>query len=571
MTLAPPPAAARARVNAGMRALLTVPANGHGVGDLRQVQVLIHTPEGQPNPWSPIIRSEPPASRLAAARFGWAAMQAATALLVLLTLGLALVVAAPGRFGIREITGIRSVFAPETPDSGVTIEETLFSAILPAEALPHGEGISGNLSYFTVEPGVESSWEPALNGCCPGVRVDYVVEGELAVRPGGLAHVVRADADLSPQTVAAGSEVLLGPGDTLMSRYDDPFESTNPGTARVRLLDWVFVDGYVTSNHGNPSRWDYHFDGHYVFDLAMPDGAAMLRLDRATFQPGAVLPVGAGDLAQFALTLADDEPLGTGTDGTLENSGDAPITVHVLTVTPVESERDGATQLAPDAMQETVFAATLPAAMIPTAGNLDFLLWNVTLDPGAEGSASSQSWTQPRTCCPGPMMTHVIEGELSVRVDGRLRVFRRGAGAAGDVPPGAEVTLAPGDTAIFSYERPATFANRGSDIVRIVGGGIFAGAVRSGPAAASEYLDYNEEYSVSQLPPGALDAAIVRAVLTPDGEVPAPPPGALVLEVGAAGDADIAQRADGGLRNIGPNAETIYVLTLVPAGASPPP
>jgi hypothetical protein len=245
------------------------------------------------------------------------------------------------------------------------------------------------------------------------------------------------------------------------------------------------------------------------------------------------------------------------------NMNDEPVAVHSATLMP---EPSGLEVAASETMLEPVFAATLPAEMIPTAGNLDFLLWNVTLDPGAEGPASSQSWTQTRTCCPGPMMTHVIEGELSVRVDGRLRVFRGAAGAAGDVPPGAEVTLAPGDTAVFSYERPATLANRGSDVVRIVGGGIFAGAVRSGPAAASEYLDYNEEYSVPQLPPGALDAALVRAVLTPDGEVPAPPPGALVLEVGAGGDADIVQSADGSLRNIGPEVETIYVLTLVPSG-----
>lgn len=70
------------------------------------------------------------------------------------------------------------------------------------------------------------------------------------------------------------------------------------------------------------------------------------------------------------------------------------------------------------------------------------------------------------------------------------------------------------------------------------------------------------------MPSGPVDATLVRATLPPQEEVPAPALGALVLEVGAAGDADIAQRADGGLRNIGPETETIYVLTLTPSGAA---
>ena len=217
-----------------------------------------------------------------------------------------------------------------------------------------------------------------------------------------------------------------------------------------------------------------------------------------------------------------------------------------------------------EAELSTVFTTTLPAAMVPTAGNLDFLLWNVTLDANTRGPASAQSWS----CCPGPQITHVVEGELSIRVEGPLQVFRGTAVAqgVGEVPPGTEVTLRPGDTAVYSYDVPAEYANRRSEPVRIVGGGIFAGAVRGVPAASSHWLDYNEEYSVPLLPPGPLEATLVRATLPPQGEVPAPPAGALVLEVGASGDADIAQRVDGSLHNIGPRETTIYVLTLVPAG-----
>lgn len=264
LTLAPPPAAARARVDDGMRVLLAAPANGNGAVDARQVRVLVHAQREQLNPWLPNTGAEPPAPPRAAARIRWAATQAATALLVLITLGFAFLLAAPDRLDGQTAAVIRSVFAPE-------------------------------------------------------------------------------------------------------------------------------------------------------------------------------------------------------------------------------------------AAQDTVFATTLPVDMIPKAGNLDFLLWNVSLEPGAEGPASSQSWTQTRICCPGPMIAHVVEGELSVRVDGPLWVYR-GSGvapASGEVPPGTEVALSPGDTALFAYDMPATFSNRGTSPVHIVGGGIFAGAVRSGPAAGTAYLDYNEEYAVS--------------------------------------------------------------------------
>ena len=229
---------------------------------------------------------------------------------------------------------------------------------------------------------------------------------------------------------------------------------------------------------------------------------------------------------------------------------------------------------APEATMEAVFATTLPVDLVPTAGNLDFLLWHVSLAPHSQAPASAQAWT----CCPGPQITHVLDGDLTLRVEGPLQVFRRSALSPGAVPvatvaPKTAVVLHPGDTAVFPHEVPATYSNPGSRPVHLIGGGIFTGAVRNGPLGLP-LLDHNEAFSVPALPPGPIDATLVRAVLPPGGEVPAPAPSALVLEVGAAGDADVAQRADGALHNIGPRDETIYVLTLTPtdgASSTPPP
>ncbi len=565
MSLTLPPSAARARVDAEMRVLFRSPANGKASLDPRRMQLIVLDPERRPDASPPAVIVAPPATRPTSTRFDWAALPLATPLLVLLTLGLVFLMAAPGRLNGEMVPGIRSVFAPETVISGVTFEQTLFSSALPAEALPHGDRISGNLSHFTVEPGTASSWEPAPNGCCPGVRVDYVVEGELVVRPGGPARVMRSRADLSSERVAAGSEVLLGPGDTLMSRYEDPFESENAGTNPVRLLDWVFVDGFVTSNHGNPSGWDYHFDGHSIFDLALGEQAATLRLDRVTLRPGAVLPLAPGDIAQFGLTLADDEPLGAGTDGTLENDGDTPITVHVLTVTPVAPGGRTLEPLATDAALDTVFATTLAAEMVPVAGTLDFLLWRAELHPGL--SARQESRIR------GPQITTVIDGDLTLRTDGPLHLFRAASdlARAAEVPSGSEVMLHSGDTAVYAFDHPVEYANRGSLPVQIVSGGLFAGytgGLMSGDNSwlPGEFriLDHNQDFTIPTLPPGPVAATLVRATLLPDGDAPTPPTGALVLDVGAFGDAAVVRDANGSRRNIGEATATIYILTLVP-------
>jgi hypothetical protein len=222
---------------------------------------------------------------------------------------------------------------------------------------------------------------------------------------------------------------------------------------------------------------------------------------------------------------------------------------------------------APEVSLKTVFGTTLPAEQVPTAGNLDFLLWHVSLAPHSQGPASAQAWT----CCPGPQITHVVAGDLTLRVEGPLQVFRSaettaGAAPAASVPPDTAVVLHAGDTAVFPHDVPAEYGNRGTHPVHLVGGGIFAGAVRNGPLGLP-LLDHNEAYSLPPLAPGPVDATLVRVVLPPGAEVPAPDERALVLEVGAVGDADVAQRADRALLNIGTKEETIYVLTLTPTDA----
>jgi hypothetical protein len=216
------------------------------------------------------------------------------------------------------------------------------------------------------------------------------------------------------------------------------------------------------------------------------------------------------------------------------------------------------------ASPETVLATTIPADQVPTAGNLDFALWHAVLDPGDEAAFEADAVA----CCPGPQITHVVAGELTLRVDGPVRLIRGGdpaSGNSGDVAAGSEILLHPGDTAIYDFAHPAEYANRGTDPLHVVGGGLLAGSMAWTPAGMT-LLDGNEEYSAPALPPGPVALTLVRATLPPQGTLPAPPPNSLILEVGIEGDASIGQGADGSLRNIGPGEQTFYALTISPAG-----
>lgn len=215
---------------------------------------------------------------------------------------------------------------------------------------------------------------------------------------------------------------------------------------------------------------------------------------------------------------------------------------------------------------ETVFATTLPPEMLPAGGYLSFGFWRLELAPGVSTPVPPEG----QRCCRGPQITHVLAGELTVQVDGPLQLFRGSTlGSTGvELAPGTSTVVRPGDTIIYDFASPAVYANHGTIPVQIVDAGFNTGTL-SGEhwLTTMDYLDGSQEFSQSPLPAGPLAVSLVRAVLPPNGEVPAPPRGAFVLEVGENGDASIGKRADDGLLfNISDKTETIYVAILEPLG-----
>ncbi len=561
MTQAPLPETARAATARAIRpffvdepALLS--QNGHASPDWRQTEVIARS-----RPWGEISSSMPltapavPFLPSAARRRVWASLQLAVTMLLVATLGLAYITLGPARSRPAP-----SAVLPVSP--AVTAEKTLFEITLPAEVLPQGNQVSGALADYTLAAGEESVWEPAAGACCRGLRLTYVLERALIMRPAGPAHVLRNGVNLSPEIVPADGDVVLEPGDAILTRFEEAFVSSNRGSHPARFLDITFIEGYFPLNAA-PEGWLWHPDGDVAYGMSVPNRPATLRLERVVLAPGAVLPLPPGTFTQLGVTVADDKPIDMWDQETIENINKTPVTVYVATLSPVDETNPPADM---SESLETVFAATLPEAMIPAAGNLDFLVWRTALPPGIRTTNTAP--------IPGFQVQHVLEGELTLTAERSLQLYRSdetlGMVSGAEVPPGTPIVLHPGDTAVYPFDQEMTYDNRSSTPAELVGGGLFSGYGGWFPAEFT-LIDHNEQYPVDELAPGPVQVSLVRAMLPPEGEIPVPPAGSLVFDVGAVKESDIAKRMDGSLRNIGPEDAAIYVLTLTPLGGEDTP
>ena len=233
-----------------------------------------------------------------------------------------------------------------------------------------------------------------------------------------------------------------------------------------------------------------------------------------------------------------------------------------LSVRPSSNAVDDQHISAPVAAVETVLATTLPSGEIPDDGVLHFTFWRSALDPGARSAASPEG-----SCCQGPQITHVLSGELTVHVDGTMRVFRASdAGLAGATATGTDVVLRAGDSVIHDVAMPSTYTNYSGTPAQIVTAGLVSGTTTSSWGNTMHYLDGSEEFHQGPFPAGPVAIDLVRATLLPDREFPAPPAGSLVLEVGESGDASVGKSSDGSLFNISNRTETIYIIVVEPMG-----
>jgi hypothetical protein len=267
----------------------------------------------------------------------WRPLGLAAAVVLLALGGVALAVAVldpqPGRNPVIPA----AVLSPATPTVVSTGEEVLLDAEVPAGLLPHGDMVFGGLNHVTVPEGT-TTWDAASGGCCPGIRVDYVLRGGLTVQVGAPATVVRADGTEEP--VPAGGSVAIETGDALLAANDAGVSYTAGGAEPVELLFWILFDESEGSYSTDPIPlgWELHrtdFRGGH----ALPDGPARLRLRRVELVPGGSLAAAPLRWGVTPLVDAAGTPvppvLYVRSDGGLTNDGDTPLDVYVASVAPL--------------------------------------------------------------------------------------------------------------------------------------------------------------------------------------------------------------------------------------------
>jgi hypothetical protein len=238
-----------------------------------------------------------------------------------------------------------AIHAPATPTP-----ETVLEITLPATALPTGDGVGAGLAVFTIAPGTRSTWDQT---CCPGVLVEYVLSGQYTVRSQAAITVVRASG--AAEEVPARTEVVLNPGDSLISRDEVGVEAANTGTEPVALLSWLLITGDGTFNSRvQLPMWDQfgpQFTGHKlpgwveglpgdVREMADVQGPIMLdaapatiQLRRVTLPDNSTVSLPADGL-QFVAPVGPHADKLRQADHTLRILGEIgqPVTVYILTL-----------------------------------------------------------------------------------------------------------------------------------------------------------------------------------------------------------------------------------------------
>lgn len=255
-----------------------------------------------------------------------------------------------------------------------------------------------------------------------------------------------------------------------------------------------------------------------------------------------------------------------GGPGRLGLYGNHPVFVPALETTPAME----ATPEAGEVVVVPLVVTTVPPEELPTEPPLNLQVWHATITPGAE-VAFTPAMVK---CCEGPQVDHVLSGVVTLRSEGPVRVTRAVAdgtpGPVEDVPPGTEVVLRPGDSAISRAEMPSTYVNAGSDPVDLASGALVHGFSTAQPTGYQVNNDTSASVDAS-LMAEPITLVFEQATLPPDGVLPAPPAGASRGIVSWPQIAVMMGAGDGSVINKETDPVVVYVLTAAPTGTAGPP
>lgn len=285
--------------------------------------------------WPPLLAAAP------AQRRAWPVSHFVSAALVLLSLAVAFIaLGVPRQTGSdNRLTGPpAAVLAPATPSPSAASDETLVTVTIPAGALPT-EVVAG-LNHYTVAAGSQGTWDWT---CCTGVRLNYMLDGTYAITGTGPMQVRRAGSVETWQEVVPGTEVVLKPGDALLSRMEDGFDGANTGAAPAELLDMVLfagspIDDPVPYDASGTASWRVVDQDIWLLPVTVPQEHLTLRLRQTSIEAVSELPPPEGAIIQLAVSPDEGAVPSTQEDFGIKNFGPDPIGIYALTLEPAGSD-----------------------------------------------------------------------------------------------------------------------------------------------------------------------------------------------------------------------------------------
>ncbi len=241
----------------------------------------------------------------------------------------------------------------------------------------------------------------------------------------------------------------------------------------------------------------------------------------------------------------------------IDRPGDLPTQVSSPMATP---------QATPDpepVVEETLVEVVLPADAFPPDHDVSATVFMPQVPPGTR-----TTWPPPTGyCCSGLRVDYVLEGTHTVRASGPIQIVRAGSDQPETVPANAEVLLRPGDTMIAPTETAFESGNPGSTPVELLSLALLNANAASAPVLPGWIEDHDNRGLAPRwpLPAGPAFLQLRRVVLAPAATLPGPPAGFQVAEA-ASEAASLGVSGDNAIRNLGREAITIYVASLVAAG-----
>jgi quercetin dioxygenase-like cupin family protein len=222
------------------------------------------------------------------------------------------------------------------PASEIVQAQTLLNAVLPEDQLQTPGRFNSIMGYYAVPAGSRDAWSGPTDNA-PEPLVWYVLSGSYTVRAEQELQIARAGGNGKTTVVAAGAEITLSPGDTLVRPAHAAMQLANSGPEPVHLVVWTLGDINL-QGPSLPPNWDSLPCYPGETSGKAPTGPVRLKLRLVTLPPESTLSAPPGAYVQQVLDLTQKAPnIGQKSDYSLVNQGSEPATLYVVSLEPAGS------------------------------------------------------------------------------------------------------------------------------------------------------------------------------------------------------------------------------------------